>query len=144
MDLKFNKLIIALFFCAIAFCDTVFSQPNYQNITKYEVYYGWARHYPVDWLAIRRFENDGKGYYLLVNPQTLETKIDDQTFYAVKPLTLAEARDFFKNTPYEKALRKAENQSVNIQDAGIEMGMPKETGISIFLPSLKKWNARCP
>jgi hypothetical protein len=41
------------------------------------------------------------------------------------------ARDYFKNTPYQKALRKAEKQSLSTQDAGIESGVPKETGISL-------------
>jgi hypothetical protein len=46
-------------------------------------------------------------------------------------MTIPEARTFFKSTPYQKALTKAEKQSVMIQDAGIEMGMPKESGISL-------------
>jgi hypothetical protein len=107
------------------------AQANYLKITSYKVYYGWATHYPQDWMIIRQFENDGKSYYLLVNPQTLETKIDEPGFYKVKPMTLAETRVFFKNTPYESAISKAEKQSANIQDAGIEEGMPKETGISL-------------
>ena len=41
------------------------------------------------------------------------------------------ARVFFKNTPYMRAIAKAEKRSVNIQDAGIEAGMPKQTGISL-------------
>jgi hypothetical protein len=107
------------------------AQANYLKITSYKVYYGWATHYPQDWMILRQFENDGKSYYLLVNPQTLVTKIDEPSFYKVKPMTLAEARVFFKNTPYIRAIDKAEKQSVNIQDAGIEEGMPKETGISL-------------
>ncbi|HEY8780680.1 MAG TPA: polysaccharide deacetylase [Mucilaginibacter sp.] len=107
------------------------AQANYLKITNYKVYYGWATHYPQDWIIIRQFENDGKSYYLLVNPQTLETKIDEPNVYKVKPMTLAESRNFFKNTPYERALRKSEKQSAKIQGAGIEEGMPKETGISL-------------
>ena len=107
------------------------AQANYLKITNYKVYYGWATHYPQDWMILRQFENDGKSYYLLVNPQTLVTKIDEPSFYKVKPMTFAEARAFFKNTPYIRAIDKAEKQSANIQDAGIEEGMPKETGISL-------------
>jgi len=107
------------------------AQANYLKITSYKVYYGWATHYPQDWMILRQFENDGKSYYLMVNPQTLETKIDEPSFYKVKPMTFAEARTFFKNTPYMRAIAKAEKQSANIQDAGIEEGMPKETGISL-------------
>jgi len=46
-------------------------------------------------------------------------------------MNMAEARAYFKNTPYQKALAKAEKQSVMIQDAGIERGVPKEAGISL-------------
>jgi hypothetical protein len=117
-----------LFSCLVMAAE---GQENYLKITNYKVYYGWAKHFPQDWMIIREFENEGKGYFMLVNPQTLETKIDDISFYQVKPMTLAAARDFFKNTPYIKAISKAEKQSVNIQDAGIENGLPKESGISL-------------
>lgn len=46
-------------------------------------------------------------------------------------MTLAQVRELFKKTPYEKALSKAESQSVMVQDAGIERGVPKEMGISL-------------
>ena len=107
------------------------AQANYTRITNYKVYYGWAKHFPQDWIILREFENNGRDYFMLVNPQTLETKIDDRNFYQVKPMTLAETRTFFKNTPYERAISKSEKQSVNLQDAGIESGMPRETGISL-------------
>jgi hypothetical protein len=107
------------------------AQQNFLNITNYRVYYGWAKNYPQDWMIIRRFENRGKDFFLLVNPQTMATKVNESSFYQVKPMTLAEARTFFKNTPYQKAISKAEKQSANLQDAGIERGMPTETGISL-------------
>lgn len=109
----------------------VLAQQNFLDIAKYEVYYGWARNYPQDWIILRRFENRGKEYYLLVNPQTLQTKVNESSSYQVKPMTLAQARTFFSRTPYQKAISKAEKQSVNIQDAGIERGLPSETGISL-------------
>jgi hypothetical protein len=107
------------------------AQQNFLNITNYRVYYGWAHNYPQDWMILRRFENQGKDYFLMVNPQTLETKVNESSFYQAKPMTLAETRIFFKKTPYEKALNSVEKQSVAIQDAGIERGMPTETGISL-------------
>jgi hypothetical protein len=125
--LKGFSIFVLLYMCSVP----AKAQANYTRITSYKVYYGWAKHFPQDWMIIREFVNDGKDYFLLVNPQTLETKIDETNFYQVKPMTLDEARTFFKNTPYERAITKAEKQSVNIQDAGIESGMPQETGISL-------------
>ena len=129
MKLLLKRIIFVFLFVCLAIATN--AQTIYSKITNYKVYYGWAKHFPQDWMIIREFKNAGKGYFMLVNPQTLETKIDETSFYQVKPMTLAAARDFFKNTPYEKAISKAEKQSVNIQDAGIENGLPKESGISL-------------
>ena len=129
MKLLLKRIIFVFLFVCLAIATN--AQTIYTKITNYKAYYGWAKHFPQDWMIIREFENDGKAYFMLVNPQTLETKIDETSFYQVRPMTLAEARDFFKNTPYEKAISKAEKQSVNIQDAGIENGLPKESGISL-------------
>ena len=107
------------------------AQANFMKIENYKVYYGWAKHFPQDWMILRQFENEGKKYFLLVNPQTLQTKIDETNFYEVKSLTMQEARAYYKDTPYQIALNDAEKQSVKIQDAGIEGGMPKESGISL-------------
>src|ERR1700754_1783717 len=120
-----------LFFALTCAQQSAKAQANFRKIENYKPYYGWAHHAPQDWMILRQFENEGKTYYLLVNPQTLVTKIDEPGFYQVKPMSIIEARDFFKNTPYQKALRKAEKQSVALQDAGIESGIPKETGISL-------------
>ena len=107
------------------------SQANYNNIKNYKVYFGWAHHAPQDWIILRQFENRNRTYFLLVNPQTLETKIDEAGFYEVRPMTVAEVRKQFKNTPYQKAISQAEKQSVMIQDAGIERGIPEDAGINL-------------
>jgi len=126
-------------------CVKTAAQANYTDIKNYQPYYGWAKHYPQDWISLRRFENYGKTYLLLVNPQTLESKINEADFYQVKPMTLVQVRNMFKKTPYEKALSKAESQSVIIQDAGIERGVPEELGISLtadLCPSHKPLDKR--
>ena len=129
MKLFIRSLLFVLLSATVPL--TLFAQANYRNIANYKVFYGWAHRFPQDWMIIRSFENEGKNYYLLVNPQTLETKIEEPNFYQVKPMSIHDARSFFNKTPYMKALRKAEKQSVIIQDAGIESGIPKEKGISL-------------
>jgi len=128
-----NQLLkpFSIFFLYIILVLKVNAQANYLNITNYQVYYGWAHNFPQDYMILRQFEDDGKTYFMLVNPQTMETRIDETGIYQVKPMTLPEARAFFKTSPYIKAINKAEKQSVNIQDAGIESGMPEETGITL-------------
>jgi hypothetical protein len=122
---------LSLFFLFTFLAIKANAQANYLSITNYRVYYGWAKNFPQDWMILRQFENRGKGYFMLVNPQTMQTRIDETNIYQVKPMTLAEARAFFKNTAYIKAIDKAEKLSGNIQDAGIENGMPQETGINL-------------
>src|ERR1700759_802880 len=105
-------LIKLLLFALIPVCH---AQQNFLNIANYRVFYGWAHNYPQDWLILRRFENGGRDYLLLVNPQTLQTKVNESSFYQIKEMTLAQARSYFRNTPYEKAIGQAEKQSANIQ-----------------------------
>jgi len=125
------KAIFLLFLLSTGLQNLVNAQAGFQKITGYKVYYGWASHYPQDWLIIRSFINDGKDYLLLVDPQTLKTKIDEPGFYKIRPMTWNEARVFFKRTPYMRAIAKAERRSAGLQDAGIENGMPKQSGISL-------------
>jgi hypothetical protein len=139
--MRFKLLAFLMFIYVVQTC----AQARYTQIKDYKVYFGWAHHAPQDWMVIRKFTDRNKSYYLLVNPQTLETKIDDSSFYQVKPMSADEAKTFFKSTPYQKALRKAENSSVMIQDAGIERGLPKEAGISLtadLCPSHKPLDRR--
>src|SRR5579872_5753404 len=142
-----TKILKPLLFLLLAFAFTqaCHAQQNFLNITNYRVYYGWAHNYPQDWLILRRFENSGRDYLLLVNPQTLLSKVDETNFYQVKEMTLAQTRIQFKNTSYEKAISKVEKQSAKIQDAGIERGLPTETGISLtadLCPSHKPLDRR--
>jgi len=131
MNKTFTNLIFALFCTSTIFIEQTSAQTVYRKIGNYKVYYGWAHNYPQDWMILRRFDNEGRNYLLMVNPQTLETKINESSFYQIKPMTMEQARESFKSTPYQKALSKAEKQSINIQDAGIESGIPKQTGISL-------------
>jgi hypothetical protein len=135
-------LITLLLFALIPVCK---AQQNFLDIKNYHVYYGWAHNYPQDWIVLRRFENNGRDYLLLVNPLTLQTKINETSFYQVQEMTLAQTRVKFQNTPYVKAIRQAEKKSVSIQDAGIERGIPSETGISLtadLCPSHKPLDRR--
>lgn len=107
------------------------AQANFTKIENYHTMYGVATHEPRELMILRSFDNYGKHYLLLVNPFTLEARIDESSFYQVREMSIAQARSFFRNTPYERALEKAESASKSIQNAGIETGVPKEKGISL-------------
>lgn len=141
---KLSKpLLLTLLLSIVAFLGH--AQQNFLNIKNYRVFYGWAHNYPQDWLILRRFENNGRDYLLLVNPQNLRSKVDESSFYQIRQMTLAGARNYFRTTPYVRAINQVEKQSVSIQDAGIERGMPTETGISLtadLCPSHKPLDRR--
>ncbi len=130
-DFMFKRVLWCSLSIMVSLAGKVSAQANYLHIENYHPYYGWARHYPQDRVILRQFSDQGKTYFLLVDPQTLDTQVNEAGLYTVKPMSLDQVRSFFARTPYEKALSKAEKQSVVIQDAGIERGMPKETGISL-------------
>ncbi|MDF2434090.1 MAG: hypothetical protein JWP44_3721 [Mucilaginibacter sp.] len=116
--------------CLLSFSSS-FSQAAYSSIKNYAVFYASAKRNKTDWFAIRKFENSGKTYLLLVDPDELETKVDEAALYSLSAMPMAQARLYYYKSTYEKALRKAEQRSKLIQDAGIQSGMPKETGISL-------------
>ncbi|MDB5131608.1 MAG: polysaccharide deacetylase [Mucilaginibacter sp.] len=119
-------LVVFLLLTAI-----VRAQVSYTKITHYQTYYASATRNNTDWFAIRKFENEGKIYILLVDPDELETKVDEAALYTLNPMPMAQARLYYQKSSYEKALRKAEDQSKSMQNAGIQSGMPSETGITL-------------
>jgi hypothetical protein len=125
-----NKTVAVFAICFLSFFSS-FSQTPYLSIKNYTVFYASAKRNNTDWFAIRKFENSGKIYLLLVDPDELETRVDEASLYSLNPISMAQARLYYQKSTYEKALRKAEKQSKSIQDAGIQSGMPKETGISL-------------
>jgi hypothetical protein len=125
------RKVLFLYFILLSIAYTASAQAIYRDIKNYGVYYGSAKRNTQDWLTIRRFETNGKIYLLLVEPRRLETKVDEASLYTITPMSLYQARKYFQNTAYEKAISKAEKQSVSLQDAGIQGGMPKETGITL-------------
>jgi hypothetical protein len=129
--MKRTLFIITFFLLLSASTIIANAQANFTKIENYKVDYGVAKRFPQELMVLRSFDNYGKHYLLLVDPQTLITKISQVGFYTVTPMSIAQARAFFIRSPYQKAMVKVENTSVMLQDAGIEDGMPKETGISL-------------
>jgi len=113
------------------FAQPAIAQINNVQVDNYRVYYALAKRFGQPWLALRSFENHNRQTLLLVDPQTLETRVDEANGYQLTPMSLLQLCATFKNLPYQKALARAEKQSIAIQDAGIETGLPTETGISL-------------
>lgn len=128
--MKIKHLLVVL----VALCCSLQSanaQKAYASIKDYKVFYGVIVRNQQNLFVTRRFENAGKRYYLLINPQTLETEIIKSKVYDVEPMSYDRALDFFKNTPYIRAIKKAEEQSVGLQNAGVTKGATQENGITL-------------
>jgi hypothetical protein len=126
----FMKRLLAIIAISVYAC-TALAQGAYLKIKNYKIFYASATRNTQDWLALRQFESGGKTYLLLADPHELETRVDEAKLYTLTPMGLNDARMHFNNTPYVNALLKAESNAGNLQDAGLQSGMPKETGISL-------------
>lgn len=120
-----------LFVALIVLSARSSAQSIYNDIKDYKVCFGKASQSNQDWIVLREFTNFNQSYYLLVDPNTLTTKVDKTGLYHFDPMTWNDAKAGFKHTPYMRAIAKAEKASLSLQDAGIETGMPKQTGISL-------------
>lgn len=130
------KLILILFVINI----NVHAQ-SFDEIKRYNVNYALATNATEKLIAIRSFMAKNEKYLLLVNPQTLNTKIDLANNYLLTNLTFQNVRTIFKTTAYVKALNMALLADRKIQDAGIDHAIPKEKGITLTIdlcPSHKK------
>lgn len=132
-EITMRQLIKAwvLFIGLMLLVASTVAQPTYTNIRDYKTTFGTATRDGRQWITLRKFANGNKYYFLLVDPATLRTKVDEDTRYHFDSMNWIDIRDQFKNTPYMRAIAKAEEASSSLQDAGIETGMPEQTGISL-------------
>lgn len=115
----------------LLFCS-LFSQAQ-NEIQQYKTYFATGSYEGKNILVLRQFKQAAQQSYLTVNPQTLETQIINSKQVVVKPITFQDFGTSLKNTPYYKALQTAQQQSLNLQDAGITHGFPKEKGITLTI-----------
>lgn len=123
---------------------------NFGEIKKYKVNYALARissKTPVKnirldpnniegidaFLAIRSFTSNDQKYILLVNPNSLETKIDLANKYALSSLQFQNVLAIFKNTAYIKSIEAAAAKDLKLQNAGIDHAIPNEKGITLTI-----------
>ena len=128
--MKIKYLLVVLLALWISL-QSANAQNVYADIKDYKVFYGIIARNEQNLLVTRTFENAGKRYLLLVNPQTLETEIIKSDAFDVEPMSQDRVREFFKNTPYILAIKKAEEQSAGLQNAGIIKGSSQEQGITL-------------
>jgi len=109
------------------------SAQNFDAIKRYKVNLAIATKASEKLIAIRSFIINNQKYLLLINPQTLDTKVDLAGNYSLQSLDYANVLAIFKNTSYVKALEAAAAKDVQLQNAGIDHSIPNEKGITLTI-----------
>src|SRR6202012_1050567 len=89
-----------MLFVLILFSTGALAQSTYPGIKDYKIYFGEASQGGHDWITLRQFMAHNKFYYLLVDPNTLRTKVDESRFYSFRPITWDDVKSQFKHSPY--------------------------------------------
>ncbi|QIL40136.1 polysaccharide deacetylase [Pedobacter sp. HDW13] len=106
---------------------------KFESISKYKVNYALAKGATDQWLAIRSFAAERVKYLLLVNPQTLDTKVDLANNYTTSSLKWPNVLAIFKNSAYVKSIEAAAAKDIQLQNAGIDHAFPNEKGITLTI-----------
>lgn len=130
-NINVNSLGSLMLYCIMLISSAVCTAQ--EVIKNYSVYSGVAKTGDTEQLLLRKLEKSGQLFYLAVNPRTLVTQMLPAEGMTVKPMSPAETRVYFQQTPYFKALATAGKQSLVLQDAGITHGYPKEKGITLTI-----------
>jgi hypothetical protein len=96
-------------------------------------------------LILRKFIQEGKEYFLIVDPHTLNTGIIEASQKSLRRITWQEVNLEFKNTPYIRLIDSSIKNSSNVQDTGIIHVMPDQKGIDLTVdlcPSHKPLDKR--
>lgn len=125
MKLKLLSLFMLL-------CSSVFAQ-RFEDIKRYKVNYALATGNEGKLIAWRSFTNNNQKYLLLVDPQTLQTKVELANGYTLAKLDMGNVRAIFKNTPYVKALDATLFNDKALQNSGIDHAIPQEKGIALTI-----------
>lgn len=122
-----------LFFFLLLMLAFVFSTSaqDFGNLKRYKVSYALATKADEKWLAIRSFICEGKKYMLLVEPQTLITRIDRADNYVVSNLAFGNVQAIFNQSAYGRVMNVAQQNGKFLQNAGIDHAIPKEKGIAL-------------
>lgn len=106
---------------------------SFTQINKYQVNYALANDGNRQFIALRSFSDSGIKFLLLLDPISLQTKVDIDKRYQKHTLAWANVLAIFKNTTYVKALEAAAAKDQQLQNAGIDHAIPNENGITLTI-----------
>ncbi|RZK01394.1 MAG: polysaccharide deacetylase, partial [Flavobacterium sp.] len=131
-DNKRNKTILLPYSFFLFLSGSVFAQ-NFKDIKRYKVNFALAAKGNEKLISIRSFVSGNQKYLLLVNPQTLNTKIDLANKYVTSNLSIGNVQSIFKKSVYIKAMELALKSDRQLQNAGIDHAIPKEKGVALTI-----------
>lgn len=125
--MKYKFLILLIILASKSFAQT------FEVIKRYKISYSIATQNEEKLIALRSFVNNNQKYLLLVNPNSLETKIDLANKYTLNSIEYSNVLAIFKNTAYVKLLEAALAKDLQLQNAGIDHAIPNEKGITLTI-----------
>jgi len=127
-----TRFLPLVFFAFLLSISITFAQP-FSNIRNYKPNFYIASSGTSRSIAIRSFTNDNQKYFLLVDPATLNTKVDLASRYTISSLAWPNVLAIFHNSPYVKSLETAAAKDLQLQNAGIDHAIPGERGITLTI-----------
>ncbi|NTD96835.1 polysaccharide deacetylase [Agrobacterium tumefaciens] len=130
--MKLSRSQYVGFMMMLLFSTNGFGQ-NFDQINQYKANFSIAIKGTEKLIAIRSFVNNNQKYLLLVNPETLDTKVDLTGNYNTSSLKWPKVMSTFENSPYVKSLQSAAAKDLQLQNAGIDHAIPQEKGIALTI-----------
>ena len=130
--MKLSKILFISFF-VLSFLNLNLYAQSFNQIKKYKVNFSLALKANEKWIAFRSFINNNQKFLLLINPETLDTKIDLISNYTLNSLDYSNVLAIFKTTAYVKSLEAAAAKNLQLQNAGIDHSIPNEKGITLTI-----------
>ena len=127
------KLIFRSVFYQVLLLGGCLPMQAQQSVQHYNIYFSQVQLKGQSLLTLRKFERNGKPQFLVVDPETLLTRIVPAAGLATNPLSWDQVLTIVKQRPYGKASEVAKLQSLALQDAGLTHGFPKEHGVTLTI-----------
>jgi hypothetical protein len=116
-----------------------FTTETMAQLTNYQVLFGLTTQAPQQ-IIWRQWQQQGQYWYLLVDPQTLETTVATLPPGSVRAQAWPALLAKISQTPYGQAMRTEQQRSGSLQDAGIKRASSTQQGFSLTIdlcPSTK-------
>ena len=128
-----SSKMVCLSLLAIFVINTRLSAQNFDAIKRYKVNFAIATKGSEKTISTRSFVNNNQQYLVLIDPQTLDTKVDLASNYTLSSINYSNLLEIFKNNAYVKSLAEAASRDVQLQNAGIDHSIPNEKGITLTI-----------